>query len=418
MRNRMTLLVILAFSVSVFAQKKELKTAEKSLKKLQYEEALEQLKVVEPLLAAAEDDKLQEKYYYVKAKAIYAGGENSEAYIPSGDAFQQLIDFEKEAGLKKYRDEAEETIAIIIKKLSDLGTENYKEKSFGEASKRFEAVYNLNKKDTVFLENSALAAYLNKDYDRAIEVYHDLLNMGYTGIATRYQGKSVINGEVMYYASQKDLDSQVKLGTVSDPEVTVTESRAGEIAKNIALSYIAKGDEQGALDAIAEAKKTSPKDYTLVISEANIYYKLGNNEKFLEGLKEAISIKPNDPQLYYNVGVLTLDQGYVEEAIASFQKAIELKPEYGDAYNNIGVAILKKADPIIKEMNENLSNFKKYDALMIKQKEVYKEALPYFEKALELSPKSEASLSTLINIYERLEMYDEQKVLQARLNAL
>jgi tetratricopeptide (TPR) repeat protein len=214
------------------------------------------------------------------------------------------------------------------------------------------------------------------------------------------------------------MDTSVGLKTVSSPLTYQTESRTGTVAKNIALSYIEKGDNQGALDAISEAKKLFPNDYTLVISEANIYYKLGDNKKFLEGLKEAITIKPNDPQLYYNVGVLTLEQGYAEEAIKSFTKATELKPDYADAYNNIGVAILERTKPIVDEMNENLSNFKKYDALNLKQKEVYRDALPYFEKTLELKPKNEGTLKTLINLYELLEMYDKQKTTKARLDAL
>jgi len=242
--------------------------------------------------------------------------------------------------------------------------------------------------------------------------------MGYTGIDTQYRAKSTLNDEYIYFGSKKEMDNQVIMKAAKQPEVVQTESRTGDIAKNIALSYIAKGDEKGALEAIAEAKRSFPKDYTLVISEANIYYRLGDNEKFLSGLKEAISIKPNDPQLYYNVGVLTLEQGYVEEAIKAFAKATELKPNYADAYNNIGVAILEKTKPIIEEMNNNLSNFKKYDALNLKQKEVYREALPYFEKTLELKPKNDGTLKTLEGLYELLEMYDKQKAIKARLDAL
>lgn len=413
----MTLLVMLALSVSVFAQKKELKVAEKFLKKKEYTAALEQLKVVEPLLAEA-DDKLKEKYYYVKAKSLYVDGTVSENDVPAGLAFNELLDFENKTGLKKYKKEAETIVSSLVQKFANSGSELYKEKSYKDASYQFEMVHTLSKTDTSFLDNAALTAYLDKDYDRAIKIYKQLLDMGYTGIMTQYRAKSAINNEVIYFGSQKEMNTQIMLKTATDPEIFQTESRAGEVAKNIALSYIAKGDEEGALQAIAEARKTSPNDYTLVISQANIYYKLGNNVKFLEGLKEAIAIKPNDPQLYYNVGVLTLEQGYSDEAIKSFKKAIELKPDYGDAYNNIGVAILEKTKPIVDEMNENLSNFKKYDQLMLKQKAVYKEALPYFEKALELNPKSESNLSTLVGLYEILEMYDMQKATKAKLDAL
>jgi len=417
MKNKLTLLMMLAISISVFAQKKELKVAEKSLKKKEYAAAQEQLKAVEPLLEAA-DDKLKEKYYYIKAKSIYGDGKNWKNDKPAGLAFKELIEFEKESGQKKYLKEAETTLSTIVQKFAKSGSKMYKEEKYKDASYQFEMVYTLSKQDTSFLDNAALSAFLDKNYDRSIRFYKQLLEIGYTGIATQYRAKSKINDKYVYFATKKEMDNQIILKAATQPEVYQTESRTGDIAKNIALSYIAKGDEQGALDAIAEAKKSFPNDYTLVISEANIYYKLGDNEKFLAGLKEAISIKPNDPQLYYNVGVLTLEQGYVDESIKAFEKAVELKPDYADAYNNIGVAILERTKPIVEEMNKNLSNFKKYDALNAKQKEVYKEALPYFEKTLELKPTNKGTLSTLVGLYELLEMYDEQKATQAKLDAL
>lgn len=447
---------MLVFSVSVFAQKKELKLAEKSFKKKEYEAAIQQLKEVEPLLVSA-DDKLKEKYYYLNAMSIYGNsGEVKKIIVPdsSGNAkkkgkkgkgnsgktkhtvhamdaiqvtekdklsalaFQELIAFEKKSGADKYLKEAENKLLKLVQKYAKSGSNKYKSKKFKEASEEFEMVYTLSKLDTSFLDNAALSSFYNKNYTRAIELYQILLDIGYTGIATQYRAKSKINDEFIYYANKKDMDNAVILKTAYSPEVIQTESRTGDIAKNIALSYIAKGDEKGALNAIAEAKKSFPNDYTLVISEANIYYKLGDNEKFLAGLKEAISIKPNDPQLYYNVGVLTLEQGYVDESIMAFKKAVELKPDYADAYNNIGVAILERTKPIIEEMNKNLSNFKKYDALNLQQKEVYKDALPYFEKTLEIRPKNEGTLSTLIGLYEILEMYDKQKETKLKLDTL
>lgn len=418
MKNRMTLLVMLALSISVFAQKKELKKADKALKKKEYVAALDLLKIAEPLLAEA-DTKLKEKYFYIKAKSIFGDGENREADEVSAIAFIELINFLEESGTNnRHLIEAQEKLNIIIKHYSTSASKLYKENNYKEASTEFEMVYTLSPTDTSYLDNAALSAYLDKDYDRSITCYKKLLEIGYTGISTRYRAKNIVDGEYIYFATKQDMDTRVLMKTASLPEVYQTESRKGEVAKNIALSYIAKGDDQSALDAIAEAKKSSPNDYTLVISEANIYYELGDNDKFLAGLKEAIAIKPTDPLLYYNVGVISLEQGYPEEAIKAFTKATELKPDYADAHNNIGVAILERTKPIVDEMNDNLSNFKKYDALNLKQKDVYRDALPYFEKTLELKPKDKVVLSTLVGLYELLEMYGKQKATKAILDAL
>ncbi len=417
MKNQFLVLFACLLSVSAIGQKKELKVAEKLLKKGQFSESLTQLKTVEYLLDAA-DLKTKAKYFYVRAKAFYANGTQAENDGKTAEALSDLLAYEKEIEKSKYSKEAQKIALEIVQKSVQKGSDFYNDKDYSGASKSFELAYSLSKRDTSFLENSALASFFAKEYDRSIDLYKRLLAMGYTGITTRYKATSIVNGEELYFNSKKDMDTQVAFKTAENPEVIVTDSRTGQLAKNIALSYIAKGDEKAALEAIANAKKIYPNDYTLVISEANIYFELGDNEKFLEGLKKAITIKPNDPLLHYNVGVITMDQGFSHEAIAHFEKAIELKPDYSDAYNNIGAAIIEKTKPIVEEMNNNLSNFDKYDALLLKQKAVYREALPYYEKAYEYNPKSADLVRTLASLYEILEMYDKQKEMRTLLESM
>lgn len=417
MKHQFLVLFACLLSVAAIGQKKELKVAEKLLKKGEFTETLEQLKAVDSLLDIA-DDKTKAKYFYVRLKAFYANGTKAENYEKTAEAVNDLLAYEKEIEKSKYSKEAQKIALEIVQKSVQKGSDFYNDKDYSGASKSFELAYSLSKRDTSFLENSALASFFAKEYDRSIKLYNQLLAMGYTGITTRYKATSIVNGEELYFNSKKDMDTQVAFKTAENPEVIVTESRTGQLAKNIALSYIAKGDEKAALEAIANAKKIYPDDYTLVISEANIYFELGNNEKFLEGLKKAITIKPNDPLLHYNVGVITMDQGFAQEAIAHFEKAIELKPDYSDAYNNIGAAIIEKTKPIVEEMNNNLSNFDKYDALLLKQKAVYREALPYYEKAYEYNPKSADLVRTLASLYEILEMYDKQKEMRTLLESM
>ncbi|MGB2128714.1 MAG: tetratricopeptide repeat protein [Flavicella sp.] len=417
MKNKFMLLAVLMMSISMLGQKKELKVAAKLLKKGSFNEALAQLDVVKPLLKDA-DNKYQLQYLYIKAMSIFANGKAFAKDKAAGEALNELRAYEKEIGSKKHNKVTGESLNVLIQRAATSGSKLFSEEKYKAASKKFELVYILSPTDTAFLDNAALSAYNSKEYDRSISLYKRLLEIGYTGISTKYKAVSKINGDEIYYGSKKEMDRAVMLKTAVHPEVVVSPSKTGDIAKMIAFSYIAKGDKQAALTAIADAKKLFPNDYNLVISEANIYFKLGNNEKFLEGLKKAIELRPNDAQLYYNVGVLTLEQGYEKEAIESFEKAIELKPDFSDAYNNIGVAILEKTKPIIEEMNKNLSNFDKYDALMLEQKKVYQEALPYFENTLKHAPKNESVMKTLVGLYELLEMYDKQKEVQAKINAL
>ena len=146
-------------------------------------------------------------------------------------------------------------------------------------------------------------------------------------------------------------------------------------------------------------------DYTKFVKPTNTVEK--------ERLEKAIEMNPTEPTLYYNVGVMNMDQKKTDEAIQYFKKAIELNPNYGDAYNNIGAAIIEKAAPIIDEMNKSLSDFNKYDKLQQRQFEIYRESVPYYEKAFELNKSSINVVQTLMGLYENLGMDDKLGAIKA-----
>ena len=64
-------------------------------------------------------------------------------------------------------------------------------------------------------------------------------------------------------------------------------------------------------------------------------------------------------------------------------------------------------------MNKNLSNFKKYDEIKAKQVDLYKVALPYFEKAHEVKDGNMDVVRTLMSMYENLGMDDKYKEMKA-----
>ena len=69
--------ILIAFSFLIatfsFAQKKEIKAAEKALKNNNYAEAKAALNQVKSMISSM-DDKLKSKYYLLNAKALFAGG--------------------------------------------------------------------------------------------------------------------------------------------------------------------------------------------------------------------------------------------------------------------------------------------------------------------------------------------------------
>tara|TARA_R110001583_G_scaffold16307_9_gene67010 strand:+ start:8018 stop:9259 length:1242 start_codon:yes stop_codon:yes gene_type:complete len=398
--------------MAVFAQKSELKTAEKAIKSNDFSNAMTALNQAEGLIGSA-DEKTKAKFYYLKGIATYQNGANSNIE-EVGAAFNQLINYEKESNTSKYSSEIGELMNTLVQNIAAKATDDYGvaiesklPEDYIKAAKGFSQVFLLSPADTTFLDNSALVYYYAQDYETSKDIYEKLLDLNYTGITTIYIAENIVNGEETTYPDKKRMDLDVKLGVAKNPRVEVKESRRETIFKNLAQDYDMLGNSEKALEVIAEGRKEFPESYTLLIDEANMYYKAGDNAKFKEKLEEAISLNPTEPTLYYNVGVMNMDQKNTDEAIKFFEKAIELKPDYSDAYNNIGAAIIEKAAPIIEEMNKSLSDFDKYDKLQNQQFEIYKLALPSYEKAYELSPKSLNIIQTLMGLYENLEMTDK-----------
>jgi tetratricopeptide (TPR) repeat protein len=431
MKKTIILAVAFILSIATFAQKDEIKAAEAAMKENNFTQAISVLKGAENLLGTAKD-KQKAQYYLVLGKAYFANGTTPANFQLASQSLNKVIEIEKN-GSKTYTEEALVTINDLIKKVSEKASAFYSEgldlskdeanhdltiEKFKQSAMSFEEVYNLSARDTIFLQNSAYVYYFAEEYQKSIDNYRKLLNLGFTGAGTIYSAKSIVNEQEVFYDSKKEMDDQVKLKLVVDPQVKIKEPQTIEMKKMIVKSYLALKDNAKALETILEAKQSAPHDYGLLVDEANVYYAMGDNMKFKEKLEEAVQVNPTDYILHYNIGVMKSDLKDIDGAIESYNKAIALKPDYADAYNNIGSAILTKAEPIVEEMNSNLNNFAKYDELQAKQLDVYREALPYFEKAFQYKNNNLGVIQALMGIYEQLEMYDKSKEMRVIYNSL
>jgi len=197
MKKPILLLLTLFISLTTFAQKDEIKAAEKAFKKSDLAMAKTEIDKADALIANA-DDKTKAKYYYIKGET-YAGlsktQPTSENYKVAADSFNSLFALEKEMGSDKYTKLAEPTLNTMISDLSSKGIKSYQDKNYDAAKSELYQVYNLSTKDTAFLEYAANAAYLAKDFDTALDYFTQLKNIEYTGIVTEYSAKNVDTGE-------------------------------------------------------------------------------------------------------------------------------------------------------------------------------------------------------------------------------
>jgi len=203
-------LMIVSFS---FAQKKELKTAEKSIKSSNYADAKAAISSAEALMSSM-DDKTKAKFYFLKGQALYANGAGSDSDITEAlSSFEKLKDVEAKSGKKVYSSKVDaielEMSNAFIRKASDA----YEQKNYTSASNNFEKAYRVLPQDTMFLFNSATVAVLAKDYKKALKNYNKLMELGYTGVSIEYKATEIKTGEEQTFPSKVVRDLSIKAGT-------------------------------------------------------------------------------------------------------------------------------------------------------------------------------------------------------------
>jgi tetratricopeptide (TPR) repeat protein len=406
MKNQVLALSLGLMSVMAFGQRKELRTAEKAIDKSEFASALTAINSVNAMLETM-DSKYKANYYFLKAQA--QAGQNN--YAAAADSFNDLFEYEKEIEKERYSDDAKPMLDALVQKVSNKAIEQYNTNDYKNAKDSFYITYKLSPKDTSFLFNAAISASLSKDYDASLKYYRELKKIGYTGVSTEYLAVNDETGEVENLGSKSNRDAMVRIGQYTTPTEKVLESKYAEIVKNIGYILVNQGKTEEAIIALQEARSANPKDVNLILNEAQLYIKLDQMDKFGALMKEAVKLDPTNPTLFFNLGVVNAGEGKMDAAVKYYKKAIELKPDYGDAYMNLAVTMLTEEKALVEEMNKNLSNFDKYDALQEKQRVLYKTALPFLLKADGIK-RTKGTVRTLLNIYDTLRMEKEADILR------
>jgi tetratricopeptide (TPR) repeat protein len=131
------------------------------------------------------------------------------------------------------------------------------------------------------------------------------------------------------------------------------------------------------------------------------------------------SLDDNKQQdIYRRIGFIYIDQGKVNDAIKFLEIAIRDNPNDLQLLCNLAMLNLDAEKKIVEEMNKlgiSAKDIKRYDELKKQRIDMFNSALPYLEKAYELSPENEYVKSGLRSAYIWLEKTDKYKALKAKM---
>ncbi|MDI1255732.1 MAG: tetratricopeptide repeat protein [Flavobacterium sp.] len=430
-------------SVSSFAQKDEMKILKKIYERdepsakdvVEYKATLEK---AEPLVASGtEADQVYFKFFKANAPIVemneaMAKPENQQNpaaalkfFTPQSInvlavATDALIVFEKKSGKQVYTKEILEDLPkfkpMLINYAVSLG--NDQAKRYNDAALVLYSIYLFDKNDPEKLYFAANYAVNGQDFDTALKYYDELKKINYSGEGMAYWAVNAASGIEEVFNSKSERDNYVKLvKTHTNPRDEKIPSKRGEIFKNIALILVQKGKKDEAKAAIKEARANNPEDTSLMIEEANLYLQEKDFTTYKAIIKEILEKNPNNAELVFNLGVLAFNNKEIVDAEKYYLKAIELDPKYANAYLNLAILKLEPEQGLIDQMNKlgtSAAENKKYDALKEQRLNVFKSAIPYLEKAVELNPNNYEAAATLLNVYKALEMTDKAKPLKEK----
>jgi tetratricopeptide (TPR) repeat protein len=446
MKSKVLLLVSsILISTAALAQKDELKTLKKIYGREKISDSdMELYKTTlvngESLIAGStEDDKVYFGFYKAMSPILelnlvmtkpenaknpglilkYLTVENVSMLVSN---LNSTLAFEKKSGKQVYTKDIQETITSFKPMLVSYAVALSGDSKMKEAANVLASIYELDKTDVEKLYFAANYAVNAKEYEKALKYYGELKSLNFTGECTQYYAKNVLNEKEDYFGNtpeaKTDRESKIKLKLYSDPRDEKIPSKRPEIFKSIALILLELGKSDEAKQALKEARVESPEDVGLIISESNIYLKENDMVSYKKLISVALEKNPNNADLVFNLGVISYTNKELADAEKYYLKAIEIDPKYGNAYLNLAILKLDAEKILIDKMNKlgtSAPEMKKYDVLKKQREDVYKSAIPYLKKVVELDPQNVEAIKTLIGVYNAIELFDEAKALKALL---
>lgn len=410
-KNNIYLLGMVLVSFPSFSQNSSLKDIERLVRKNQFETARQELK---QYVASWDELSDEQKTYYhllnsqVSVIEYYNATEIDSFLTISIENLNKVEELEVKNKVSKYSKEAQLIKNDLLAHLVNKAIVESNGNAYTQAAKTFLNAYQLSKRDTVFLYQSAGMALNGKDNAFAVDRYKELIGLNYNGKDKVFVATNVFSNTVESFGKDEKIrDQAIKSGVYSNPQTIEENSKKPSIYKNLASILIHQNNfSQGEFYAL-KAQELNPKDLDLYMMLFHLYMKTDRLFRFQEFKEKALKEFPNTTQLYYNLGVVYYNLGYYDLAKENFELGLKIDPLDYNINKAIGSLLLENDYKITKELNaltDNRSNRQKRKELTERKKMNYETILNHFEVALEKNSADD----NLKKIIQDLKSYIQQ----------
>lgn len=178
--------------------------------------------------------------------------------------------------------------------------------------------------------------------------------------------------------------------------------------------YVNVKDTVKFLETLQNAVVRFPQEPWFLQNLINYYIFTGQEQTAIDYLAKAIEREPNVAQYHLIKGNLDENQGNYDAALADFDAALAIDPKMADAMAGKGRVYYNQAVKL-NEAAANIMDNKEYKKALDEMNEVFRQSLPFFEKAHEMAPEERSYIQTLKGLYYRFGMEDKENEMKALL---
>ena len=181
--------------------------------------------------------------------------------------------------------------------------------------------------------------------------------------------------------------------------------------------YVALKDTANFVATLQNAVVRFPQEPWFLQNLINYYIFSGQEQTAVEYLAQAIEREPNVAQYHHIKGNLDESLGNYDDALKDFDEALRCDPTLADAMAGKGRVYYNQAVKL-NEAAAMISDNKEYKKALAEMNEVFAKALPFFEEAHKMAPEERQYMQVLKGLYYRFHDDEKYNAINEELNKL